>query len=112
MVHYSKVIQGLAMYAENEIAGKLAGSGKGWMVGVAIGIAAGSADTYARKLLDNEMLKAVGIVDGENVDIDRLHAELLKQAQKSNATIALPALGAVTFTAADVDAAYRYIMGV
>lgn len=112
MVHYTKVIQGLAAYAENEIAGKLAGSGKGWMVGTAIGIVAGSADAYARKLLDNEMLKAVGIVEGENVDVERLHAELMKQARKGNATIPVPLLGAVTFTAADVDAAYRYILGV
>lgn len=111
MIHYSKVVQGLAAYAENEIAGKLAGSGKGWMIGAAIGLVASSADGYVRKLLNNDMVKALGLVEGENVDVDRLYNELIKQAQKGNATVAVPLLGAITFSAADVDAAYRYIKG-
>lgn len=111
MIHYSKVISGLMAYAENEIVSKMHGSGKAWVIGAAMGIAANKANELAGQLLSNDMLRQFGLVDGEMVDIDTVYGELLKQAQKGSATINVPLLGGVTFSAADVESAYRYIKG-
>ena len=111
MMHYTKVVQGLAMYAENELVGKIAGSLKGWSAGAAVAMLADRADAYVRGLLDNEMARTFRLVDGENVDVDAVYRYVLPQARKGSATVAIPFMGAVTFSEADVEAAYRYIKG-
>ena len=50
-------------------------------------------------------------IEGENIDVDAIYAELLKQAQKSSMTIDLPVIGPITFGTADVESLYRHIVG-
>ena len=109
MLHYSRVIQGIANYIDVELVGKLAGSWKAWALGGMAGIAMIRADHMFAVLKDNAIVGALGLVEGENVNIDLLYSELKKQAQKGTATATLPILGAVTFSSADVDALFRYI---
>lgn len=111
MLHYSKVIQGLLAYADAEIVSKLNGSLKAWMIGGALEIIAGSADGVYRTIQSIPMIDSLGVIDGENIDVDRLYATLRKQAQRSPATVNIPLVGPITFTAADVDALYRHIKG-
>ena len=73
------------------------------------GIAVGRAEQVFMSLKDNAIMAALGLVEGENVNVDVLYSELKKQAQKGTATITLPVLGPVTFSASDVDALFRYI---
>lgn len=110
MIHYSRVIQGIASYIDNELVGKLSGSWKAWVLGGVAGIAMSNADQMFHQYKDMPLLGALGLVDGENVNIEAVYAEMRKQAQKGTATVMLPIVGAVTFGAADVDALYRYIM--
>ena len=109
MLHYTKVIQGIANYIDAELVGKLAGSWKAWLLGGMAGIAMTRAEQIFQGIKDNPAMAALGLVDGENVNVDILFSELRKQAQKGTATATLPVIGPVTFTAADVDALYRYI---
>lgn len=111
MTHYSRVIQGLTAYADAEILSKLNGSLKAWMVGGALEILAGSAEGVFRSIQSIPMLDALGVIDGENIDVDRLYAAMRKQAQRSPATVNIPLVGPITFTAADVDSLYRHIKG-
>lgn len=111
MIHYSRVIQGLLLYIENEIAAKLAGSWKAWVVRGMAGIASAKAEPVFRTIAANPFVAALGIVEGENVNVDMLIAELRKQAQASTATIDIPGIGPYTVGVADVDALNRYIKG-
>ena len=110
MIHYSRVIQGIASYIDNELVGKLSGSWKAWVLGGVAGIAMTNADQMFRQYKDMSLLGVLGLVDGENVNIEAVYAEMRKQAQKGTATVSLPIIGPVTFGPADVDALYRYIM--
>lgn len=111
MVHYSKVINGLATFIDREIIAKMAGGWRSWMIGSAAGVALARAEQVYRKLADNEMLRSLGVIDGENVDIDIIYEQLRQQANHGSMTIDLPLIGGITFGVADVDALYRYIKG-
>lgn len=111
MVHRSKVINGLVGYVDEEIVAKMNGSWKAWVVGGAAGLVAARADRLMAALSDNQMIRALGLMDGENVDIEAIYAEMLKQAKRGSATIDVPLVGPVTFGVADVESLYRHIMG-
>lgn len=110
MIHFSRVIQGIANYVDNELVAKLNGSWKAWLLGSAAGLAASRANALFLQYKDSPIAAALGLVDGENVNVEAVFAELKRQAQKGTATVSLPIIGAVTFGPADVDALYRYII--
>lgn len=110
MVHKSKVLYGIASYIDDEIVAKLAGSWKAWVVGGAAGIAVSRADAILAQLAENPVIRALGLIDGENIDVEGIIAELRKQAQKSPATITVPLIGPVTFGPMDIDSLHRHIM--
>lgn len=110
MVHKSKVLYGIASYIDDEIVAKLAGSWKAWAVGGAAGLAVSRADALIAQLAQNPAVRALGLIDGENIDVEGIVAELRKQAQKSPATINVPLIGPIAFGPADVDSLYRHIM--
>ena len=109
MLHSSRVIQGITNYVDNDLSSALAGSWKAWLLGGMAGIAMSRAEQLFAGIKDNAVVTALGLVEGENVNVDLLFAELRKQAQKGTATVTLPIIGPVTFGPADVDALYRYI---
>ena len=111
MVHFSKVVNGIAAYIDNEIAAQLNGSYKAWVAGAAGGIIAARAGNVLTKWADSQAAKELGLIDGEMIDIESICSELHKQAQKSPATINVPLLGAITFNADDISKLQRYIMG-
>lgn len=111
MVHKSRVMHGIAAYIDEEIVSKMAGSWKSWVIGSAAGIAVSRIDDVLNKLSGNPIVQALGLVDGENIDVETIYTELRKQAQKGTATVELPLIGPITFSAADVDALYRHIKG-
>lgn len=111
MMHYTKVVHGLMAYADAEIIGKINGSMKAWMVGAALELLGGGAENVFRQIQSMPLINALGVIEGENVDVDRLYAVLKKQAQRGSATANISLIGPVTFTEADVDALYRYIKG-
>lgn len=110
MIHKSKVLYGIASYIDDEIVSKLAGSWKAWAVGGLAGIAVSRADGLITQYANNPMVKALGLIDGENIDVDVIIAELRKQAQRGTATIDVPLIGPITFGPADVDSLHRHIM--
>jgi hypothetical protein len=109
MLHYSRVIQGIANYIDNDLVAALKGSWKAWLLGGVAGIAIARAEQLFNSIKDNPIMDALGLVEGENVNVDLLYSELKKQAQKGTATATLPVIGPVTFGPADVDALFRYI---
>lgn len=112
MVHKSKVLNGIAAYIDDEIIPKMAGSWKAWVFGSAAGIAVSRADGIISEAANHPAIKALGLIEGENIDIDTIYTELRKQAQKGTATVDLPIFGPITFNVNDVESLYRHIMGV
>lgn len=111
MIHYSRVLNGILTYIQTEMAAKLAGSWKAWALNILAGMASTKAEAVVRKLGGHPVVKALGLIEGENVNVDALMGELRKQAQNSTATIDIPLVGAYTVGIADVDALDRYIRG-
>ena len=109
MLHYSRVIQGISNYIDTELVGKLAGSWKAWALGGMAGIALSRGEHLFQAIKSNPVMAALGLVEGENVNVDLLYSELKKQAQKGTATVTLPVIGLVTFGPSDVDVLFRYI---
>jgi hypothetical protein len=111
MVHYSRVIKGIADYVDSELVGSLAGSWKAWLLGSMAGVAASKAEDMFHQYKDMPVLASLGLIDGENINVDAIFTELRKQAQKGKATISLPIIGPITFGTADVEALYHKIKG-
>lgn len=111
MIHYSKVVNGLMSYVDNEIVAKMNGSLKGWGVGIIAGLLGRKADQVFAALRNNPAAALLGLIDGELVDVEAVYSEALRMAQRGSATVNVPMVGAVTFSAADVESLYRYIIG-
>ena len=111
MVHYSKVIRGITKYIEDDILSKLSGTAGKWAAGVAVALAAKRAEQMYQAVANNAVVRALGFVEGENVDVDAIYAELMQQAKQGDAVINVPMLGQITFSAADVESLYRHILG-
>ena len=111
MIHYTRVIQGLVTYVEQEMAGKLAGSLKAWGLQVFAGMAAMRAEQIYKAISAIPAFTVLGFVDGENVNVDAIMGELRKAAQKGAATINIPVLGPYTVGLSDVEALNRYVRG-
>ena len=111
MVHKSKVLHGLVGYVDDEIVAKMTGSWKAWVIGGAAGLVAARADRLFGELAANPMIAALGLIEGENIDVEAIYAEMLKQAQRGSMTLEVPFVGPVTFGAGDVESLYRHIVG-
>lgn len=111
MTHYSTILNGIAKYIDRELATQFNGSVKGWMLSAVGGILTARAGQAVTKLLQHPIVVAMGIADGEMIDEELLYSQLLVAANKGSATVDIPLLGAVTFTAKDVEALHRYIIG-
>lgn len=109
MVHYTKVLSGLAAYIDHELISQMGGSVKGWIAGAAAALMLERGKQSALEAMRAPMLKELGLIDGENVDVDAIYSALLEQARKGSATATLPLIGPVTFKESDVEALYRYI---
>lgn len=111
MVHYTRVLNGLAAFVDRELLPALNGSWKAWLLGGMTGIVAAQGEAIFNQYKGMPLLASLRLVDGENINIDLIHAELRKQAQKGTATISLPIIGPVTFGSADVEKLFQYIRG-
>lgn len=111
MIHYSKVLRGIAAYVDAELVSSLAGSWKAWLLGSMAGIAVSRGEHLFTHIKDMPVVAALGLVDGENINVDLIHSELRRQAQKGTATLTLPVIGPITFGTADVEALFHHIKG-
>lgn len=111
MIHYTKVINGLMRYIDADILAQFNGSFGAWGAAIILGLTAKRVEQVYHSIANNALVKALGIIDGELIDIEAIYAETLKASQKGSATLSLPIIGPITFKTADVESAYRYIIG-
>lgn len=111
MLHYTRVIQGIANYVDHELLPMMAGSWKAWLLGGMTGIVAAQGEAIFNQYKNMPLLASLRLVEGENINVDLIIAELRKQAQKGSATVSVPIVGPITFGATDVEKLYQYIRG-
>ena len=81
MVHYTKVLSGVAAYIDRELISQMGGSVKGWIAGAAAALMLERGKQAALEAMRAPMLKEMGLVDGEDVDVDAIYSALLEQAR-------------------------------
>lgn len=110
MVHYTKVINGIVEFIDHDMISKMAGNWRAWGIGTIVALVARRAPEIFNKLKSNPMVETMGLIDGEMVDVDAIYSELIKQSQKSSATVEFPLIGPVAYSSADVEELYRCIL--
>ena len=108
MVSIDRVQSGVSRYLDNEVVPKMSGANR-WIFSAAAYVA--EAPKLVKKLNENKALAALNLVDeAGNVDVEKIYQYIKPAAEKGPAPITLPIIGTLTFTAADVDSLYAYIM--
>lgn len=111
MISYTKVINGISRYIDEEIVTKLAGYQK-WVVGAGAGIMLNKSTNIFNNLKINPMIKQMELInDKDEIDIETIYREVKKQAQKSAVTVDIPLAGTLTLNEQDVDKLYSMIVG-
>lgn len=111
MVHYSKVVDGLIRFVDQDMISKMSGSWKAWGIGTVVALIARRAPEVFTMIRDNQLVQTLGLIDGEMVDIDAIYTELHAQAEKNTAKVDIPLIGSVTYSVRDVESLYRLITG-
>ena len=82
-----------------------------WIFGAGAELYIGNIAQIFNKLKVHPMVSALGIIDEQDqIDLDKLYAVLLHQADQSPMTIDIPMAGAFTFNRSDVEKLYNYIV--
>ena len=111
MVPYTKIINGITRYIDEEVVNKLTGAPR-WIIGAGAGIMMSKATNVFNELENNTLIKSMSLInEKDEVDIELIYKELKKQAQKSPMTLNIPMAGALTLNEQDVDKLYNMIMG-
>ena len=109
MVHYKQAIDDIARYIDSEIVPKMDGLQK-WIFGTGAGIAMRKADEIFHQFKDHQLLKALDLVKDEDINIELIYEELIKQANQSAVKIEIPLLGTLSLNKDDIEKMYRIIM--
>ena len=110
MVEMRSVRDGIVAYANERVLPKLT-PGRQFVAGAAVGLVAARWEALMHDLINNDMVKASGLV-AENgmVDVDALYDVLLTQMRKQGSLlIDIPMIGHMTFDESDLSELYRYI---
>nr|DAH65423.1 MAG TPA: hypothetical protein [Caudoviricetes sp.] len=110
MIRMDKVQSGILRYIDNEVVSQMSGVNK-WLVAAAAAAYVVEAPRLVKKLKENKFFAELNLVDeAGNVDVEKIYQYIKPAAEKGPAPLALPIIGTLTFTAADVDSLYSYIM--
>lgn len=111
MVPYTKVINGITRYIDEEVVNKLTGAPR-WIIGTGAGIMMNKATDVFNGIKNNALIKSMALVnEKDEIDIELIYRELKKQAQKSAVTLNIPMAGVLTLNEQDVDKLYGFITG-
>ena len=110
MYNYERVLHGIVRFIDEEILTKMDGLSR-WVLGTGAGIAASKGEKIFHSLKDHTLLKALDIVDGDEINVDLIYEELVKQAMVDCISIDIPMVGTIKLNKTDVDRLYHMITG-
>ena len=109
MYTYEKVMLGITKYIDLEILNKIDGWKK-WVIGSGISLALANSNNIFDQLKNNSLIKMLDIINNDNsINVDKIYAEIKKQADKSPINVSVPLIGNIMFNSTDVDKLYEYI---
>lgn len=106
-----QIMQGLMSYADNEVIPKLPTSSK-WIMGTAIALGQNKVHDIMSALMENSIVKMLGIVDNDGmIDADALISAMQQASDKyGSVTMDIPLVGKLTFSSGDVKNIKKYIV--
>ena len=111
MVSLAQVQAGVERYIDAEILAKIPDWRK-WVLGAGASRILGRSTEIFNQLKSNPVVAAMDVIDDQDqIDIDAIRAEFVKQAQRGAITFDVPLIGALTLNSGDVDKLYSYIVG-
>lgn len=108
MVSFQKVQVGLSNFIETEITAQLSGWQK-IAAETAVGLYMAQLPAKIEALSQNPAFSGLGIVSGNQVDVEKLYKELSKHF-KEPVQVQIPMLGTATFTKENLDTLYKAII--
>ena len=109
MYHYRQVIHGLVRFVDDELVPKMHGLNK-WLFGTVAGIVASKGERVFHALRDIELMHTLDIIEGENMNVDCIYKELIRQAEKGEIVIEIPMIGDIKLDHKDVEKLYKFII--
>lgn len=111
MVTMEKLRNGIHLYLEREIIPSLGGWQK-WVFGAGAALLVNRVEDILHKFENTPIIKAMGIIQDNKVDIDAVYEAVREQAKNTPAVIEIPGVGTIRLSAADIDKLYQTIMEV
>lgn len=111
MITTQQFINGLKGYMQNSVIPHMP-TDRQFVAGVALGVAANKADRIVQQLKSNQLVKMLGLIDGDMIDDDALIIAIREQMSRTGSLqVNIPWFGQMTFSAPDVDALQRSMQG-
>lgn len=112
MVKIQQVEQGLALYIDNEIFPQLADETQVKKYGVSVisACAIKLLSNTIKKAEDNAFINMLGIIDGDNVEIEMLLDIMKEKMPEEGFKAKIPIIGNVAFNKNDIDLLRDYII--
>lgn len=108
MVTYEQVMNGLTKFIDAEIISQLSGNQK-ILLGIGSGVALRKGENLYNGLKNNSMIKMLGIINEDGIDIETLYEEAKKQTQKEAIRVDIPMVGTLKLNGEDIEKLYSYI---
>lgn len=111
MVEISKIRDGVMLYAEKHMMPILDSKGQ-FLLGVGLGMISGRVEAMMASLAKNELVKTLGIIEGNQVDWDALYAAAVEQIKRQGKiAMDIPLIGRLAFDEGDLRNLNRCITG-
>lgn len=111
MIEMRRFKAGVLEYANREILPKMDPT-RQFVAGVVLGLASNKMEAMLSKLAENELVKMLGIVEGDQVDLDAIHNALQAQfAKQPVLPVDIPMMGRINFRAEDASTLFQIING-
>ena len=102
MVEIARITAGLMDYATQHMMPKMDSKGQ-FLLGTVLGMAASKAETVIRGLGENEMVKALGIIQDGQMDWETLYNAAIAQIKRQGKLVwDVPLLGRLAFDEQDL----------
>ncbi len=108
MYNIEQVVNGITRYIDEDIISKTNGYQK-WILGVGTGLIMNKSTELFNEIQKNPLIKSLGVIDGNEIDVDLLYREFKKQADKGSITFDIPLGGKLTLDTNDIDKIYECI---
>ena len=110
MVEIARIRDGVMDYATQHMMPKMDSKGQ-FLLGTVLGMAAGRVETVIRSLGENEMVKALGVIRGDQMDWETLYSAAIAQIKRQGRLVwDVPLLGRLAFDEQDLRDLHQCVM--